>query len=114
MKAKITTPKLKLIENDPWLEPFSAAIEGRHQRVLDKELELTGGKMSLSEFASGHMYFGLHRTRKGWVFREWAPNAKDIYLVGDFNNWQEKPQYRLHRVKRSNGVCELELKADDM
>ena len=114
MKAKITTPKLKLIENDPWLEPFSAAIEGRHQRVLDKELELTGGKMSLSEFASGHMYFGLHRTRKGWVFREWAPNAKDIYLVGDFNNWQEKPQYRLHRVKRSNGVWELELKADEM
>ena len=114
MKAKITTPKLKLIENDPWLEPFSAAIEGRHQRVLDKELELTGGKMSLSEFASGHMYFGLHRTHKGWVFREWAPNAKDIYLVGDFNNWQEKPQYRLHRVKRSNGVWELELKADEM
>lgn len=114
MKAKTTTPKLKLIENDPWLEPFSAAIEGRHQRVLDKELELTGGKITLSEFASGHLYFGLHRTRKGWVFREWAPNAKDIYLVGDFNEWKEKPQYRLHRVKRSNGVWELELKADEM
>ena len=115
MKAKITTPKLKLIENDPWLEPFSAAIEGRYQRVLDKELELTnGGKTSLTEFASGHMYFGLHRTRKGWVFREWAPNAKDIYLIGDFNNWQVKPEYRLKKVKRSNGVWELELKADEM
>ena len=114
MKAKITAPKLKLIENDPWLEPFSAAIEGRYQRVLDKERELTGGKISLTEFASGHMYFGLHRTRKGWVFREWAPNAKDIYLIGDFNNWQVKPEYRLKKVKRSNGVWELELKADEM
>ena len=114
MKAKITAPKLKLIENDPWLEPFTPAIEGRYQRVLDKELELTGGKMSLTEFASGHMYFGLHRTRKGWVFREWAPNAKDIYLIGDFNNWQVKPEYRLKKVKRSNGVWELELKADEM
>ena len=114
MKAKITAPKLKLIENDPWLEPFAPAIEGRYQRVLDKELELTGGKMSLTEFASGHMYFGLHRTRKGWVFREWAPNAKDIYLIGDFNNWQVKPEYRLKKVKRSNGVWELELKADEM
>ena len=114
MKAKITAPKLKLIENDPWLEPFSAAIEGRYQRVLDKELELTGGKMSLTDFASGHMYFGLHRTRKGWVFREWAPNAKDIYLIGDFNNWQVKPEYRLKKVKRSNGVWELELKAEEM
>ena len=64
MKAKVTAPKLKLIENDPWLEPFSAAIEGRYQRVLDKERELTGGKISLTEFASGHLYFGLHRTRK--------------------------------------------------
>ena len=114
MKAKITAPKLKLIENDPWLEPFSAAIEGRYQRVLDKELELTGGKMSLTDFASGHIYFGLHRTRKGWVFREWAPNAKDIYLIGDFNNWQVKPEYRLKKVKRSNGVWELELKAEEM
>ena len=114
MKAKITAPKLKLIENDPWLEPFAPAIEGRYQRVLDKELELTGGKMSLTDFASGHMYFGLHRTRKGWVFREWAPNAKDIYLIGDFNNWQVKPEYRLKKVKRSNGVWELELKAEEM
>ena len=114
MKAKVTAPKLKLIENDPWLEPFSAAIEGRHQRVLDKERELTGGKISLTEFASGHMYFGLHRTRKGWVFREWAPNAKDIYLIGDFNGWQVKPEYRLKKVKRSNGVWELELKAEEM
>ena len=110
-----TKPKLKLIENDPWLEPFSAAIEGRHQYVLNKELELTnGGKTTLSDFATGHLYFGLHRTRKGWVFREWAPNAKDIYLIGDFNNWQVKPEYRLHKVRRSNGVWEVELKSEAM
>ena len=110
-----TKPKLKLIENDPWLEPFSAAIEGRHQFVLNKELELTnGGKTTLSDFATGHLYFGLHRTRKGWVFREWAPNAKDIYLVGDFNDWQVKPEYRLHKVRRSNGVWEVELKPEAM
>lgn len=40
-----TTPKLGIIESDPWLEPYSAAIEGRHQHALDKELELTGGKV---------------------------------------------------------------------
>ena len=34
-----TTPKLGIIESDPWLEPYSAAIEGRHQHALDKELE---------------------------------------------------------------------------
>ena len=62
-----TTPKLGIIESDPWLEPYSAAIEGRHQHALDKELELTGGKGTLSDFATGYLYFGLHRTRRGWV-----------------------------------------------
>ena len=111
MQEEIKEPKLKLIENDPWLEPFSEAIEGRYQNVLKKENELTGnGKSTLSEFASGYLYFGLHRTRKGWVFREWAPNAKDIYLIGDFNNWEVRHEYRLKKVKRAAGIWEIELK----
>ena len=110
-EVKNAKPKLKLIENDPWLEPFSPAIEGRYQNVLSKELELTnGGKTTLSEFASGHLYFGLHRSRKGWTFREWAPNATDIYLVGDFNNWQKDEAYRLQAVE--NGVWEVVLDED--
>ena len=80
-----TTPKLGIIESDPWLEPYSAAIEGRHQHAIDKELELINGKSTLSDFATGYLYFGLHRTKRGWVFREWAPNAKEIYIIGDFN-----------------------------
>ena len=94
--VKNAKPKLILIENDPWLEPYSAAIEGRHQNVLSKELELTiGGKTTLSDFASGYLYFGLHRSRKGWTFREWAPIAKEFYLIGDFNDWLMKPAYRM-------------------
>jgi len=56
---------LNLIKNDPWLEPFADAITGRHQHVLNKEAELTNkGKQTLSDFASGYLYFGLHRTDK--------------------------------------------------
>ena len=33
--------KLSILKNDPWLEPFSAAIEGRHQDAVNKEKELT-------------------------------------------------------------------------
>ena len=55
-----TTPKLGIIESDPWLEPYSAAIEGRHQHAIDKELELINGKSTLSDFATGYLYFGLH------------------------------------------------------
>ena len=52
---------LNIIKNDPWLEPYKEAITGRHQHALDKEKELVG-KKTLSDFASGYMYFGLHRT----------------------------------------------------
>ncbi len=101
--------KLKLIQNDPWLEPYSAAIEGRYQNVIDKEKQLTNnGKQSLSDLASGYLYFGLHKTDKGWVFREWAPNATEIYLVGEFNNWEERKEYKLKPLK--NGNWEIKLK----
>jgi len=71
--------QLELIKNDPWLEPYKKFIEGRFNYAVSKEASLThGGKQTLSEFASGYMYFGLHRTPSGWVFREWAPNATAI------------------------------------
>lgn len=106
---------LKLIQNDPWLEPYEGAITGRHQHALDKEKELTGnGKRKLSEFADGYLYFGLHRMKGGgWVFREWAPNATEIFLVGDFNDWKENPEYKLKRVE-GMGNWEVKLPADKM
>lgn len=107
-KRKKQVSKLNLIRNDEWLEPFAAAIEGRHEDALRKEKELTGGKSSLDEFANAHNYFGLHRSAKGgWVFREWAPNASRITLIGDFSGWQRQARYELE--SRDNGVWEIEL-----
>ena len=100
---------LKIIKNDPWLEPYADAINGRHQHAIEKEKELTG-KKTLSDFATGHLYYGLHRTDKGWVFREWAPNATAIYLIGDFNDWKEEPAFKLKRL-RNSGNWEITLPA---
>jgi 1,4-alpha-glucan branching enzyme len=97
-----------LVRNDSWLEPFEDAIRGRHDHALYKLNELTNnGKQTLSDFASGYLYFGLHKTDRGWVFREWAPNATDIYLIGDFNDWKETEKYRMKRLK--NGNWEIKL-----
>ena len=104
---------LNLIKNDPWLTPYKDAIEGRYQYVVNKEKSLTNnGKMSLSEFASGYLYFGLHKTTKGWIFREWAPNATAIYLIGTFNNWQKCEEYKLTRI--ANGVWEIILPSEKL
>jgi len=99
-----------LVKNDSWLEPFEDAIRGRHEHAVWKLNQLTNnGKQKLSDFANGHLYYGLHRTDKGgWVLREWAPNATDIYVVGDFNNWQEQDKYKMKRIKNS-GDWELKL-----
>lgn len=94
---------LNIIKNDTWLEPFEEAIVGRHQHTLNKLAELThNGQKTIAEFASGYLYFGLHRTNNGWTFREWAPNANRIYMVGTFSNWEEKEEYALTRIDNGN------------
>lgn len=105
--------KLKLLQDDPWLEAFRLPIEGRYKYAKYKEEVLTGDNLiSLSEFASGYNYFGLHKTSSGWVFRDWAPNATAIYLVGTFNNWQKTEQYKL--VALSEGKWEINLPEADL
>ena len=99
-----------LVKNDPWLEPYEDAIRGRHDHAKWMIDKLTNnGKTSLADFASGYLYFGLHRTaRGGWVLREWAPNATAIYIIGDFNGWQENEKYAMKRISES-GNWELKL-----
>ena len=96
---------LKIIRNDAWLAPYGKAIEGRHDHAVLRERQLAGDG-TLAGFAQGHQYYGLHRTQDGWVFREWAPNAVDIYLIGDFSDWQEREMFHLQRLN-ANGDWEL-------
>lgn len=112
-RAPQKVAKLKIVKNDPWLEPYNDAIQGRHDYVLSKIDELTGGKQSLSDFADGHLYFGLHRTPRQWVLREWAPNATAIYLIGDFNDWQENEKFKFEPIG-SSGNWELKLPSSAM
>ncbi len=86
------------LKRDPYLKPFAGRIISRIERSKHLEDQLTGGTASLAEAASGHTYYGLHRTSKGWVCREWAPNAQSMYLIGDMNDWKEDPQYAFSRL----------------
>ena len=98
----------EFVTNDPYLAPFEQAIVGRHEYAVAREKELLGTtNNTLSDFASGYMYFGLFKVKRSWVIREWAPNATAIYLIGDFNNWQKNEKYRLQ--PQENGVWELKI-----
>ena len=109
-KAAPAVNHIKLVKNDPWLEPFEEAIKGRHEYALHKLNQLTRNTGKLSEFADGHLYFGLHRTPRQWVLREWAPNATAIYMIGEFNDWKEDEAYALKRIPGTDN-WELKLPA---
>jgi len=101
---------VKFFLSDPWLEPYKGIIESRINKCILKEQHLAGGG-KLMEFAMGHFYYGLHRGNDGWVFREWAPNAENIFLTGMFSSWKEKPAYKLNRINEY-GDWEIKLPAD--
>ncbi len=96
---------LKIIKNDPLLEPYAMALQGRHDYAVQKEKELLGrDNRSLSDFASGYLYFGLHKIKRNWFLREWAPNATAIYVIGTFNDWKKSEDFRLQPLE--NGIWE--------
>jgi 1,4-alpha-glucan branching enzyme len=49
---------------DPWLDPFREIIEARLARNTERELYFTGGR-TLTDYANGHHWYGLHRTATG-------------------------------------------------
>ncbi len=97
----------RILNIDPSLRAFESDIDLRMSGYRRKKEELVGKHGSLTAFANGHRYFGFHRTREGWVYREWAPAAQEMYLTGDFNGWDPRscPMKRLE-----NGVFEVRLK----
>ncbi|MGD8367792.1 MAG: alpha amylase C-terminal domain-containing protein [Desulfobacterales bacterium] len=104
-----------LIREDPLLLPYGDVLRRRRSAVAKRRRHLTGDRQTLEDFASGHEFFGLHFRDGGWVFREWAPNATAISLIGNFSGWRENPAYFLSRTENGgDGVWEIRLPAEDL
>ena len=100
----------KIFDYDPYLEPYEKDFDLRCERYRNKKKQLLKKGQSLNDFASGSDYFGFHKVKDGWYYREWAPAARKLYLTGDFNNWQrhKNPAKRL-----KNGIFELFIPGAD-
>ena len=96
-----------LMESDPYLSPHASVIERRLHSICERQKQLAGRK-SLENIALAHCYLGLHKTKQGWVFREWAPNASEIFLIGNQTDWKPQSAYALNRTT-PNGVWEISL-----
>jgi len=100
------------LKNDLYLQPFSEAITGRIKRAEDKEALLLNDSKSLNDFSVGYLYYGVHKSGDKWIFREWAPNATKIFLVGNFNNWQLNENFSFQST--GHGNWELEIPLEDL
>ena len=100
----------RILERMPELRPFEGDINLRMGRYRHKLHQLAGDG-SLKDFANAHRYYGFHRVEGGWVYREWAPAADQVFLTGDFNNWHwiDTPLSR-----KDNGDWELFLPGDTL
>ncbi len=103
--------KPKILSIDPWLRPFEADIALRMDNYRKKLSSLLAPGQTLSGFANGHLFYGFHKTADGWVYREWAPAAEQVYLMGDFNGWNET-SHPLTPI--GNGNFEITLPEDSL
>ena len=61
------------------------------------------------EYRQAYEYFGAHPTRNSTVFRIWAPSAKSVAVVGDFNDWIAREEDYCHKIT-NEGIWEVEIK----
>ncbi|MDC0357975.1 alpha amylase C-terminal domain-containing protein [Oligoflexia bacterium] len=111
-EPKHRSADFKIIQRDPYLEPHRGVFIDMDNRLLETEYRLTQGNMSLVDFASAHQFFGMHLQEGQWVFREWAPNATALFLIGDFSNWQKDDRFALHPI--GDGRWQIELPAETL
>ena len=100
----------RVLELNPQLQPFAADIDLRMNQYYNTKERLIPQGGTLNDFANAHEYFGIHHVDGGWVYREWAPSAYQLYLTGEFNGWNWT-QYPMNRL--DNGVWELYLEGDN-
>ena len=110
MKKTPQNTQYKIMSIDPWLQPYYSDINLRMERHAATRKALLGDMADLSSFANGYLYYGIHRTETGWVYREWAPGADEIHLIGDFNDWNRESH---PLTRKDNGDWEIVLEGRD-
>ena len=95
--------ELILWKNDPWLEPWKKKIMEVYQKTTIQRLEIAGYGQSLASAVNSHLFYGVFHDNKGnLIFREWAPNSKELYLIGEVNSWKKDEKFRFSDIGDGN------------
>lgn len=98
----------QIIKDDGWLTPYEPEIQARYDRFQDTLNWIKEEYGSLQKYASFHHYLGFQydKNKKGWYYREWAPAADALFLIGDFNQWNNSSH---PLIKKADGLWEIFL-----
>jgi 1,4-alpha-glucan branching enzyme len=98
---------------DSWLSPYTRQIKDR-QRMFDFRLKRIRERFgTLLDCSLGWNYYGITRDKDTgeWIYREWAPGARSLSLIGDFNQWDRESH---PMVRNARGVWEIRLSPDTL
>lgn len=101
-----------IFDTDKYLRPYREQIERRQKAIMYRKRMIAGFGKKLCDAVNNHLYYGVHISGDKVFFREWAPNATAIYLIGDVNGWKKDEQYRFANI--GGGNWELSLPREKM
>ncbi|QLL34484.1 hypothetical protein HG536_0G03460 [Torulaspora globosa] len=110
MSTKVPENVKGAVDFDPWLTPFADVLSERRFLADKWAYDIThatpdGSYQSLTKFArDSYLSYGLHADlqSKEIRYKEWAPNAKRAFLVGEFNEWDETSHELKHKDEFGN------------
>ena len=103
----------QIVVDDPWLNPYVDDINARTDRFKTRLALIEKYSGRLFDFAAGHLHFGFNFNEDGTgvYYREWAPAAHRLELIGDFNSWNGEH----HALdKKEGGIWEIFISTKDL
>lgn len=75
-----------VVQLDPWLSPFKDALRRRYSHAQKRLKTIDETEGGLEKFSRGWEKYGFNVNENGDImYREWAPNATQANLIGDFS-----------------------------
>jgi 1,4-alpha-glucan branching enzyme len=74
------------VKLDPWLSPFKESLRHRYKKAQDWIQKIEDTEGGLDQFSKGTEKFGFNVDKQNNItYREWAPNATQAFLIGEFS-----------------------------
>jgi len=101
----------KLLDRDPYLADHEKEIKRRFGEFKKFVSDINSREGGIEQFALGHKKFGFQvRPNNDILWTEWAPAARSLHLMGEFNNWSRSS----HEFKKLDyGRWELLVPAEN-